>query len=179
MKLPVPIEQIIESDFNLAIIPIPGLQKDFDIDGFLAANMKEISIDEYAYMRKPRRARFTIAHELSHLLLHESIYQANIFNTIEQYKNFTTGIGEDDYRWLEWQARCLAGLLLVPKKQLTEHFSIAVGKAREHNLNADSEPAIDYICDWVSDIFEVSKQVIQYRLYKDGHINIEFPPSDS
>lgn len=175
--MPVPIEQIIESDFELSIIPIPNLQRDFQIDGFLAGNMEEISIDEYHYMNVPTRTRFTVAHELSHLLLHRSILQGKT-RTIDQYREFVNSIEEDTYAWIEWQARCLAGLILVPAKPLGSEFDKAVKLAQKHGLDPDSEAAPGYICEWIAGTFQVSAQVISYRLNKDGLMKTAPPPDD-
>lgn len=175
--LPVPIEQIIESDFELSIIPIPNLQRDFRIDGFLAGNMTEISIDEQAYMSVPRRTRFTLAHELSHLLLHEPIF-AGRMRTILDYKKFVESIDDETYAWIEWQARCLAGLILAPHRHLKREFEKALSLASKHGLKPETEPAVGYICDWISDRFEVSAQVISYRLNKDELLKTVAPPDD-
>jgi hypothetical protein len=176
-SLPVPIEQIIESDFALAIIPIPYLQRDFHIDGFLAGNMTEITVDEQSYMNVPRRARFTLAHELAHLLLHKPIFEGKM-RSIEEYKKFVNSIDEETYAWIEWQARCLAGLILVPNKPLKIRFEKALAMARKNGLDPDTEPAVGYICDWISDTFEVSSQVVSYRLNKDEFLRTSAPPDD-
>ena len=45
--VPVPIEEIIEFGLKLDIIPIKGLLKFFDIEGYVSRRFHEISVDEY------------------------------------------------------------------------------------------------------------------------------------
>ena len=174
--IPVPIEGIIENDFLISIIPIPGLLNEFEIDGFISSNLEAISIDEFIYMRRERRARFTLAHELSHLILHRDIISKRGVATIDQYRRFLGSIEDNEYRWLEWQARCLAGLILAPSQHLRDQLIIAQDKAGSAGLDTTSEPAVEYICESLSNIFNVSTQTIQYRLTKEGLISAEFPP---
>ena len=44
--IPVPIEDIIEFDLRLNIIPIPNLQRLYSIDGALSQDLSQIYIDE-------------------------------------------------------------------------------------------------------------------------------------
>lgn len=176
-SLPVPIEQIAEGKFGITIIPIPNLQRDFDIDGFISSNFEEISVDEYEYMHREKRTRFTIAHELSHLILHQDILRAHPRNTIADYLAFRASITEDENSWLEWQARCLGGLILAPAAPLKDRFDSARTMAVKAGLDPNSEPTIAHVCDFVSRDFNVSAQVIQYRLWKDKLIAVEFPDS--
>jgi len=166
--LPVPIEQIIESQFGIAIIPIPNLLRDFDIDGFLAADMSEISIDEFVYLSRENRARFTLAHELAHILLHRSLLRGQTFRTIDEYKAFRDQFSDEGYQWLEWQGRSLAGLILAPSKKLHLLFAKAKAMAKRNGLDPEADPAFDYIFEWIGAQVGVSSQVIATRLYKDG-----------
>ena len=44
-ELPIPIEEIIEFDCAIDIVPVPGLLSDLDIDAFMTADLKEIRVD--------------------------------------------------------------------------------------------------------------------------------------
>ena len=118
----------------------------------------------------PWRARFTLAHELSHLILHREHFDGREFRTIDQYKKFLVDIPDEVYAWLEWQARNLGGLILVPKASLKKYFNEAENAARQAKLDPKTEPAIDYMADWVARHFVVSRSVIKNRLAKDGLI---------
>jgi len=65
--LPFPVEEIIEFDLGIDIIPIPNLQKDLDIEGFTSSNLKSIYVDQSVLEKRLYRYRFTLAHELGHI----------------------------------------------------------------------------------------------------------------
>ncbi|MFH1259067.1 MAG: ImmA/IrrE family metallo-endopeptidase [Elusimicrobiota bacterium] len=73
LKIPVPIEEIAEFDLGIDIIPIPGLMDVLNIDGFISSNLKELEVDEYIYSNRPTRYRFTLAHEIGHIVMHVGI----------------------------------------------------------------------------------------------------------
>ena len=68
---PVPIEEIIDLDFNIDIIPLPGVQDLCDVEGFISPDFKAIYVDKYVYDNRPYRFRFTLAHEIGHLIIHK------------------------------------------------------------------------------------------------------------
>jgi len=86
--LPVPIEEIVESQLKLDIVPAPNLHQLLEIDGFLTGNLKEIWVDDSVYRSRPGRYRFTLAHEVGHLILHGDVYRTRPFKSIEGWKAF-------------------------------------------------------------------------------------------
>jgi len=42
----VPIEEIVEFDFNINIVPVLGLQREFEVDGFTSGDLKNIYAGE-------------------------------------------------------------------------------------------------------------------------------------
>jgi len=163
---PVAIELIVEFEYQLEIIPIPGLQKAFDIDAFISADGKSISVDEFVLENRLNRYRFSLAHELGHRVLHGNILQKLEFDTIEQWKIKVTQIPEREYGFLEYQANTFANCLLVPAPQLETRFDEAVEKIRSAGLSPEQYPdeCLDYISTDLGRQFEVSKNVIQNRL---------------
>ena len=73
--LPVPIDRIAEFGFGIDIIPIPGIERAFDVVGFISRDLTEIRVDERVYKFQEARYRFTVAHELSHAILHRDVFQ--------------------------------------------------------------------------------------------------------
>lgn len=73
--LPVPIEEIIELQLKLDIVPTPGLLKGFEIDGFLTRDFSSIYVDDFVQSNRPTRYRFTLAHEVGHLILHKELLE--------------------------------------------------------------------------------------------------------
>jgi hypothetical protein len=52
-SLPIPIDEIIEFQFGLDIIPTPGLSKGFEIDGFLSKDFSSIYVDDFIQSNRP------------------------------------------------------------------------------------------------------------------------------
>ena len=85
--IPVPIEFIIESDFAMDIVPVPGLQAGFDVVAFITKDMSEIRVDEYVYMNRLNRYRFSLAHELAHRILHPDLWEEVDFDDVQLFVN--------------------------------------------------------------------------------------------
>ena len=62
--IPVPIEEIVEFAFNINIVPVLGLQREFEVEGFTSGDLQNIYVDEYVYSDRITRYRFTLAHEI-------------------------------------------------------------------------------------------------------------------
>ena len=108
-EIPVPIEEIVEFQMGINIVPLPGLHRDFEIDGFASSDMKDIFVDEFVSSSRPGRYRFTLAHEVGHLVLHKNIYGAETFKTFKQWKEFHNSIPDQEHRWIEYQAYAFGG----------------------------------------------------------------------
>ncbi len=74
-ELPIPVEEIIEFELDLDIVPIPRLMLDLDVDAFITADLKEIRVDKYIQETVLTRYRASLAHELSHLLIHREFFE--------------------------------------------------------------------------------------------------------
>ena len=75
-KVPVPVLELAEFDLGLELIPAEGLREELEIDALLMGDLKSILVDRRAFMN-PRieyRLRFSVAHEIGHLILHQDIY---------------------------------------------------------------------------------------------------------
>ena len=97
-RIPVPIIDIIELDLGLEVIPIIGLMPKIDIDGFLAKDLTTIYIDSNIYRdpRQENRLRFTFAHELGHLILHQEEISRCDHRTEEDWINLRKDMAEDE-----------------------------------------------------------------------------------
>jgi len=162
-KIPIPIEQIIDVKLGINIIPIPGLI-DFHVEAYTWSDLKNIVVDKFFYDKQPRRYRFTLAHELGHIVLHSEILKSAKVNSIDAYLDFVNSITDDERRWTEWQADCFAGLVLVPVRPLELKLREAQRMAASEGLPPGDLIARGYMADWISDFFEVSRQVIETRL---------------
>src|SRR6185437_10128939 len=119
--VPVDIEDIIDVQYGINIVPRHGLMDRFQIDAFISHDLSEIVVDKRVYDQKPPvRYRFSLAHEFSHLILHQDIYQGMKFTTPDEWKRAMEELAANDYNRLEWQANTFAGLILVPPDPLRQ-----------------------------------------------------------
>lgn len=168
--IPVPIEEIVEFAFGIEIVPLPSLQIAYDIDSFISNDLSQIWVDQAVLeSRSPNRYRFSLAHELSHVVLHKGVISEMKFSSCEEWVKLMQGIPELEWDWLEYQAYTLAGLILVPRYALNSKLNEALEIARKQGARVMEAPdeAEPFICEWIGRQFAVSGQVIQKRLKKD------------
>jgi hypothetical protein len=169
--IPVPIERIVESRFGIDIVPVPGLQDGFDTVAYLTHDLTEIRVDEYVYLRRPNRYRFSLAHELGHRILRAEIYEQLACKTIDEWKHVLMHvIPEDQYRFLDFHANSFAGLVLVPSDKLRDAFFAFVEEGQKHDIDFDDEGtgAREAAEDHIAKLFEVSPDVIHRRIEYDA-----------
>jgi Zn-dependent peptidase ImmA (M78 family) len=169
--LPVPIEEIVEFDFGIEVIPIDGILEELEVDAFLTSDLHIIYVDEFVMKHRHRRLRFSLAHELAHHELHGPLYEETTISSVQDWCLVQEAISEEDYAWFEYQANSLAGLILVPRRELESQFTKAVARARKVGLSdetIDSEAGRTYIANALAREFDVSTQVIEKRMEKDG-----------
>lgn len=169
-SIPVPIDTIVERDFQIDIVPIPGLQEAFDTVAFITRDLTEIRVDEYVFRSRLNRYRFSIAHELGHRILHADLFRQLSFDDIEGWKDVVTNaIPEDQYGYVEFHANAFAGLVLVPEAELKQVFSQIVERAEAAGLDlADAGAgARDTIEEYVAREFIVSPAVAHRRIEYD------------
>lgn len=160
--IPVPIDDIIEISLQIQIISIPNLKSVFEIDGFINSDFNQITIDDEVFVNCEERARFTLAHELGHKILHEKYYKHSKFNSIEEYVNFQHNIASSTHSILERQANDFAGCLLVPVDRLKKELHSIIEKQKKSI--APFLPPLESL----PDIFKVSPFVIAIQLEKEN-----------
>lgn len=174
--IPVPVEQIIEFQLEVDIIPIPNLQRDFETDGFTSSDLKSIYVDEYILSERPARYRFTLAHELGHILLHRSIFESVRINSVESWKSFVEGIDDRERAWLEFQGYAFAGLFLVPPRALKRNLleilpslDPLIQKCRQRQIPRAQYLAYakEELAAKLAPIFDVSVEVVIRRIEYD------------
>jgi len=172
--IPVPMESIIEFKLGIEIIPKRGLQASCDIEAFLNNSLSTIIVDNDRYndQRYENRLRFTYAHEIGHLILHEEIIKSMDFRDTDHWMDFYLDQDNDSIRWCEWQASQFAGRLLVPPGILTDYIN-----QEEENIATfrskfpDKEDVLlEGLSNKISSYFGVSSTVIRIRLDKEGII---------
>ena len=169
-EIPVPIEEIVEFDLGIGITPIPGLQSRFRIDGSISLDLTEIIVDDRIMERVPVRYRFTLAHEVGHFVLHQSVIRRMQVANPEDWKREILRTSAEDYSRMEFQAYEFAGCVLVPRKPLVESFEQANEIASDRGLNLEEMGTygFEHAAEWIAPRFEVSRQVIERRLKREG-----------
>jgi len=168
-ELPVNVLDLAEFDLHLDLVPVDGLREQLDLDALLMGDLKSILVDKRAFMspRLEYRLRFSVAHEIGHLILHRDIYAGLQHATAVEWFDYISGIPDVEYGWVEWQAYEFAGRLLVPADALREQFQSAIQTAEAAGYSdwlAADEAALDYIATRIATKFGVSAEVIAKRL---------------
>lgn len=169
--IPVPIEQIVEISFGIDIVPVPGLQDGFDTVAYLSHDLKEIRVDEYVYLKRPNRYRFSLAHEIGHRVLHADIFRELAFDTIDGWKHVIRDVvPEDQYSFLEFHASSFAGLVLVPSDRLRVALLDCIELGHKNGIDFDEKEtgAREAAEQYIARAFEVSADVIHRRVEYDS-----------
>jgi len=118
--IPVNIEYIIEFKLGIKIIPILGLYKQCNADALIASDWQTIYVDNDNYLddKYYNRLRFSLAHEIGHLVLHRDLYISFSIKSIEDIYNIIEKIGQE-YGIIEGHANRFANFLLVPRDRLS------------------------------------------------------------
>lgn len=159
-SLPIPIEEIVELQMGIGLNIVNGIKQLLDIDAFINQRFSEIFIDELSFKKYPARTRFSIAHEIGHLILHREWYESSGPGNVDNYLEFLDRIDDETYQKIERQASTFAGLILIPTKRLIEIIKQRVGKIPN---NEEPELLAGIIQDLPA-IFNVSEMPILWRL---------------
>lgn len=168
-KLPVPVLDLAEFDLGMELDPKADLRRAGDIDALLLGDLKTIVVDRDAFMdpRAENRLRFSVAHEIGHLILHGELYRNLRHADLKAWKQSLKDMPEREYGWLESHAYEFAGRLLVPPALLKESLYQAVEIARTAGFtewDASGETALGFIANHICRRFGVSAEVIARRL---------------
>ncbi|MFZ5830011.1 MAG: ImmA/IrrE family metallo-endopeptidase [Planctomycetota bacterium] len=169
-QLPVPIEWIIESRFGLDIVPVPGMQEHFDVVAYITQDKREIRVDEYVYLHRENRYRFSLAHELGHLVLHPGLFEQLHFTDVQSWKHTVTNcIPDREYGFVEWHANEFAGRVLVPSQELSDSFRRCRDMAEKRGLilREGCDAVQDALATYMSKEFVVSSETIPRRMDSD------------
>jgi len=169
LDLPIPIEEIVEFDLGLNVIPLPNLHRDFQIESWLSHDTQAIFIDLRQCEEMETRYRFSLAHEVGHLLLHADLYRGSRLASFADWIAFQEGLDPILRDSLEWQARSLAGRILVPAEPLVTRAQVMVDQVRTRLPRGVSREALyGSISIPLSDLFKVHEEVVRIRLSGDG-----------
>lgn len=123
---PVDIDTFLECDLQLEIVPFPRLRARTAAEAILSLDFTTVFVDSDCFQNDTlwNRMKFSLAHEIGHLILHRDFLEGlNILNENDWFKfmnNMTTG--DASYCFLEHHANWFAGMLLVPSDELVRIF---------------------------------------------------------
>jgi hypothetical protein len=166
--LPIPIEEILDLKMKINIVPHMGLSKEHGIESFLSVDLLDLHIDQDNLLYRSNRARFSLAHETGHLVLHWDYIKSVQIETIEDWKEIILGRGTG-HAVLETQANMFANLLLMPTDLLEKEFEKVKNEVKLHPIFEsralpDDVTLAPFIAKKMAQIFNVSEEVAQYRL---------------
>ena len=171
--IPVDIFVILEFELEIEIRSVFNLKEAGDVDALLLGDLKTIAVDrnEFLNERAQNRLRFSVAHEIGHLILHSDIFSKIQYSSIDEWIDFFQKIPDEEYYWIEQHAYEFAGRLLVPREKLIEKLNNAITLVEKSGFNAwdtSGESTREYIAHGIARYFEVSDQVIEKRLIKEN-----------
>ena len=151
-----------------------------NILGEIDFESKSITISNTLYEGSPRW-RFTIAHELGHIILHsEQIKKSNI-KAIDDYfdeEMSHINISDKTISRMEIQANSFAAILLTPSPYFDITYKGLFKKEGIRNfpiLTIDNQPCninlANHMLTNLSNIFNVSKAVVKKRLLDSGYLH--------
>lgn len=164
--IPIPIEEIIELQLKLDIIPVSGLNSLHGTEGFITSDMTEIYVDQDTQERVAKRYRFTLAHEMGHAVLHQKVYRELGVADCASWLRVQNEVENDDHYWLEQQANTFAGFVLVPTKALLDAYQRreSVAQARGAVLSLSKPDTLHIVAGDIAREFDVSTSVVEIRL---------------
>lgn len=175
-SIPIPIEHIIEYNYGINIVPLPGLLDLYGVDGFISSDFSSIYVDNFIYEHRYYRYRYTLAHEIGHLILHKKYLRNCQFSNIDEWKNFYNEIDQRDHSKMEFQGYAFGGLVLAPQLKLKKYFKKYLPQVMPLVKQAQSkgvkrENYLIYVKDSLatvlSPIFEASTDVLNRRIEFD------------
>lgn len=158
-EYPVDVEEICDL-LDIGVIPIHDLKWRFSIDAYTTSDFQTIVVDEDCFLHNEARCRFSLAHELGHVVLHRKYYPANItdIDTCLQNTAYFSQSG------VEFQANYFAGQLLVPRRELLKELQSHFGENLNAGFNRSSSSEQADAYGAVLKHFRVSPQVLARRL---------------
>lgn len=168
-SLPIPIEEILDLKLGINIIPIPGLFNLHSIDAFLSSDLTGLYIDHDHLEYRYSRARYSLAHEAGHLILHGNYLAGLKIDSLEIWKEIVLGKGTG-HAMMETQANMFASFLLMPQDHIEREFEKIKAELKAHpffnqaKFLAEDITLAPFIAGKIGRIFDVSEEAVQYRL---------------
>lgn len=168
----VDVESICEKHLKLSIIPINQLKNYHGLDAFVTSDFR-IMVDQTSFEDNSPRYRFSLAHELAHVVMHSDAYKKLEVSNIKDHLSVQNRLISFELKKIEQQAYRFAGCLLLPKPSfaplVNEHFT-------EDILTEMTIGEAYYAIEEIASTFSVSKDVVRKQLmhyYPEIYTSIE------
>jgi Zn-dependent peptidase ImmA (M78 family) len=167
--IPVNIETIIEEKLGLEIVPLLGLKQQANTDAFITSDWRSVYVDNENYLDDSyyNRLRFSIAHEIGHLVLHRTLYHSLRIRSIDDYRKFLTDVPGKQYGYIETQANKFAGYFLVPRDILAKERASMVKNYKEI-AGMEEKLVNSYIATALGKKFGVSAEAMEIALNSES-----------
>jgi len=152
---------------GIHVVPEPGLEAQFGIGAFLSRDLSEIRVDERIYERNENRYRFSLAHEVAHILLnHQEILSdaSESDGLIRSYQDLPSPV----YKRIEFQASRVAGHLLVPVNSLRNEFRGLMAQFESEDVSQQEK--VDAAEVILAKTFKVARLTLHIQLEQAGLI---------
>lgn len=170
-QLPIPIEEIIDVLMGIHISPLDGIRRRYDVDAFTSTDMTTIFVDASEYGVAGNRFRFSLAHEVAHILLHGDFIRSRRYRTVDEYKRAQEDLTQQEYDRLELQANAVAGAILVPADLLASRSKAILAELAQEDAGLEAHERLAVVEMRLSRVFKVSTNVISRRI-RDEEIPI-------
>jgi Zn-dependent peptidase ImmA (M78 family) len=171
--VPVDILLIAEEKLNIEFVPIVNFKTNNDFEALLFDHGTKLAIDEKEYMddRYLNRVRFSVAHEIAHIVLHKDLYDSFSFDTVDEWMDTLEALPDDEYNWIEQQANEFAGRLLIPQnrlEQLLKEIQPQIKLYKSKFPESDPNQLKEYVSSNLCKVFGVSGSVLARRIDKEN-----------
>jgi len=168
--VPVPIDEIVEFDLDLEIVPIPQIENLLGVVGYLSTDLQTITVDPIHMEKVTTRYRFTLAHEVAHILLHGEYIRAFAPATIDQWKRLMRETDPEVSTKVEKNTDRLANAILVPCGALETAWDNARARALANGLDPDEfdDILLERLARPIADTFHVNTTSIIFALRRCG-----------
>ncbi|MAZ47730.1 MAG: hypothetical protein CME65_04160 [Halobacteriovoraceae bacterium] len=169
-KFPFDIEGYIWKNFKYRIQPTPNAEVSCNVDTALIVCKKLIRIDERVYDKQYPRARFSMAHEVGHLILHHNYLdfiqkKLKEASMTDEFNRIILSLPDKDSRRAEYQAQYIGGAILAPKYKLKEVIKEFIQKNfSDQKGELLDEEQRDQLYTYVASYFEMNKSAIITRI---------------
>ncbi|MBA7530027.1 hypothetical protein ES705_22230 [subsurface metagenome] len=173
LSIPIDIDLVAEKHPMIETLRLlTDMKKRFNVEAALIAktNSKcDIFLDDNTNSFYRRRANFSIAHEVGHVILHPSLYEN--CTTIEDSIELSRRI-KQYYKRIEREANIFAGAILIPRKTIFKDTNkIYEGMLKGLAGDLGWEDVISMLKSTLSNRYQVSAITMEIRLKNLNIIN--------